>query len=41
MSYSTREEMRPSEKTLHFIKQFAYTYRSVRIGEMTEYYCLN
>lgn len=41
MSYSTHEEMRPSEKTLRLIRQFAYTYRSVHIGEITEYYCLN
>ena len=29
MQKFTREEMTPSEKTLQFIRQFAYTYRVV------------
>lgn len=41
MNYSTREELSPSEKTLQLIRQFAYTYRSLHIGDIHEYYCLN
>jgi hypothetical protein len=37
MKIFTHEEMTPSEKTLKFIKQLAYTYRVVN----NQAYCLN
>jgi hypothetical protein len=37
MQIFTHEEMTPSEKTINFIKQFAYTYRVLK-GQA---YCLN
>ncbi|WP_315343437.1 hypothetical protein, partial [Hoylesella oralis] len=41
MKYFTREEITPSEKTLKFIRQFAYTYRAIKLSGKTEIYCLN
>lgn len=37
MTFFTYEEMTPSEKTIRFIKQIAYTYRVSR----QQAYCLN
>lgn len=37
MQIFTHEEMTPSEKTLNFIKQLAYTYRVVN----NQAFCLN
>lgn len=37
----TSEEVKPSEKTLNFIRQIAYTYRVIRMNGRTESYCLN
>jgi len=41
MYFTQEEELCPSEKTLDFIRQFAYTYRSVNINGRQEAYCLN
>ena len=41
MEYFTSEEARPSEKTLNFIRQIAYTYRVLTMNGRTESYCLN
>lgn len=38
----TSEELRPSAKTIYFIKQLAYTYRALKMN--TSYdkaYCIN
>lgn len=32
----THEEMNPSEKTLNFIRQFAYTYRTLKVNDKLE-----
>ncbi len=42
MKIFTQEQMLPSEKTLNFIKQIAYTYRSVKLKDGTRAtVCLN
>ena len=41
MEYFTSEEAKPSEKTLNFIRQIAYTYRVLTMNGRTESYCLN
>lgn len=41
MNNSTHEDTNPSDKTLNFIRQIAYTYRTVRINGKIESYCLN
>ncbi len=41
MKYFTQEELKPSESTLNFIRQLAYTYRVVRLQNSNEVYCLN
>lgn len=40
MKHSTPNE-NPSQKTLNFIKQLAYTYRVVNIKGRNETFCLN
>ncbi len=38
----TSEELRPSAKTIYFIKQLAYTYRSIKMNSSYDKaYCLN
>lgn len=37
----TKEEMKPSEKTLNIIRQIAYTYRVMKVNDKLETYCLN
>ncbi|MGP1545737.1 MAG: hypothetical protein ACTTI1_05330 [Prevotella intermedia] len=37
----TKEEMKPSEKTLNIIRQIAYTYRVMKVNSKLETYCLN
>ena len=37
----TSEELKPSEKTLHIIRQIAYTYRVIRINGKMQSLCLN
>ncbi|WP_262503302.1 hypothetical protein [Prevotella intermedia] len=37
----TKEEMKPSEKTLNIIRQIAYTYRAMKVNDKLETYCLN
>ncbi len=37
----TKEEMKPSEKTLNIIRQIAYTYRGMKVNDKLETYCLN
>ncbi|MDD5787517.1 MAG: hypothetical protein SPJ25_08210 [Prevotella sp.] len=41
MKYFTHEEIKPSEKTLRIIRQIAYTYRAIQLGNGTQSYCLN
>ena len=41
MKYFTAEEMRPSEQTLHIIRQIAYYYRSIAIKGKEKSYCFN
>ncbi len=42
MEHFTLEEAQPSLKTLNFIRQIAYTYRTVQLDNgTTETYCLN
>lgn len=37
----TPKEMRPSEKTIHLIKQIAYTCRAIKVNGTYEVFCLN
>ncbi len=37
----TSEEMRPSAKTVYFIKQMAYTYRAFKKNESCKAYFIN
>ena len=37
----TSEEMRPSAKTIYFIKQMAYTYRAFKKNESCKEYFIN
>ena len=37
----TKEEMKPSEKTLNIIRQIAYTYKVIKVNGKLETYCLN
>lgn len=37
----TKEELKPSEKTLQLIKQLAYTYRVIKINGKLQSYFLN
>ena len=37
----TKEEMKPSEKTLNIIRQIAYNYRAMKVNGKLETYCLN
>ena len=37
----TSEELKPSEKTLHIIRQIAYTYRVIRINGKMQSLCLH
>ena len=38
----TSEELRPSARTIYFIKQLAYTYRSLKMNQSYDKaYCLN
>ncbi len=39
--FFTSEESRPSEKTINFIKQIAYTYRAIKMNGRYEAFCLN
>ena len=42
MKYFTQEDMNPSERTLHIIRQIAYTYRVIRMADgRTMGMCLN
>lgn len=41
MTIFTPETALPSEKTLSFIRQLAYSYRVIRINGKTEVYSLN
>jgi len=41
MTHFTQKELGPSKRTIDFIKQFAYTYRTVKINGRTEALCLN
>lgn len=41
MQKFTPEELKPSEKTLHLIRQIAYTYRVLRSNGRPQAYCLN
>lgn len=37
----TLEKVSPSQKTLNFIRQFAYTCRSIKVNGKYEILCLN
>lgn len=39
--YSTSDEQRPSKKTINMIKLIAYTYRTIKMNERYETFCLN
>ncbi|MDD2601480.1 MAG: hypothetical protein PHX91_00835 [Prevotella sp.] len=41
MKYFTLEDVRPSETTLHIIRQIAYKYRTIAGGEEVLPLCLN
>ena len=42
MRYFTQESLNPSERTIDFIKQIAYTYRVIKLGDgSTIPFCLN
>ncbi len=41
MQYFTQEELKPSEKTLQMIRQFAYSYRELYSEGNHKAYCLN
>lgn len=41
MKHFTLEEKNPSNKTLNFIRQIAYTYRVMKMNGQNEIYCLN
>ena len=41
MTYFTSEELNPSEQTLNIIRQFAHTYRVLKMGGRNANYCLN
>lgn len=41
MKHFTKEDLKPSEKTLNIIRQVAYTYRVIKINGRNEVYCLN
>lgn len=39
MKYFTQEELKPSEKTLNFIRQIAYSYRLAQAADTGKPYC--
>ena len=41
MKHFNSEDLKPSETTLHIIRQIAYTYRVMKINGHNEVYCLN
>lgn len=41
MKYFTKEELQPSEKTLNFIRQIAYSYRLAQANNRNEPYCVS
>lgn len=41
MRHFTSEEQTPSERTLNFIRQLAYTYRVIKMNGKNEAFCLN
>ena len=41
MKYFTKEELQPSEKTLSFIRQIAYTYRLAQANICNISYCVS
>ncbi len=41
MSIFTQEDFNPSEKTLRFIRQFAYSYRVCKLNNQSCSYSLN
>lgn len=41
MDIFTSEEIRPSEKTLEFLRQFARLYRAGKRNGMDKIYCVN
>ena len=41
MKIFTHEESEPSQSTINFIREFAYTYRALEFNGKTHAYCLN
>ena len=41
MKYFTQEELKPSEKTLNFIRQIAYSYRLAQADNRNKPYCVS
>ena len=41
MKIFTQDEFQPSQRTLNFIREFAYTYRVADINGQSCAYCLN
>ena len=41
MKYFTKEELQPSEKTLSFIRQIAYSYRLAQANNRNKPYCVS
>lgn len=41
MKYFTQEELQPSEKTLNFIRQIAYSYRLAQANNRNKPYCVS
>lgn len=39
--FTSEGKMKPSESTINFIKQIAYTYRAIKMNGRYEIYCLN
>lgn len=40
-NYFTHDDWKPSEHSLGLIRQFAYTYRTYKVGDRYEAYCVN
>ena len=41
MNYFTQDELKPSEKTLNFIRQIAYAYRWAQANNRNKPYCVS
>jgi len=41
MTYFTNEDLKPSEQTLHVIREIAHCYRTIYVNGEWKAYCLN